>query len=210
MGHLNLLTRHGVGVTLGQAASDEQVLHPPVFLGNCPSNNSPSSTTSGSLKYVTYVQYIEPGRGRYDAAMTTRHFASYTAARAQFRDLLDVAHTGRVTTVERDRERFAVVDAEVLRGELAALRPARAVVAAEGGGWSAFLPGVPVSGEGDDLDGALEDLIEALREYAVDWNERLLDAPNHRGNWALVALTELSDDAQLKRWLLDGEMPTPT
>jgi hypothetical protein len=148
--------------------------------------------------------------GRYDAAMTTRHFASYTAARAQFRDLLDVAHTGRVTTVARDRDVFTVVDAELLRGELATLRPARAVVAAEGGGWSAFLPGVPVSGEGDDLDGALEDLIEALREYAVDWNERLLDAPNHRGHWALVALTELSDDEQLKRWLLDDEMPTPT
>ena len=138
--------------------------------------------------------------------MTTRHFGSYTAARVNFRDLLDTAHTGRVTTVERDRERFAVVDADVLRAQLAALRPAGAVVAAEGGGWSAFLPGVPVSGEGDDLDGALEDLIEALREYAADWNDRLLDAPNHRGNWVLVALTELSDDAQLKSWLLYDEL----
>ncbi len=138
--------------------------------------------------------------------MTTRHFGSYTAARVNFRDLLDTAHTGRITTVERDRERFAVVDADVLRVQLATLRPAGAVVAAEGGGWSAFLPGVPVSGEGDDLDGALEDLIEALREYAADWNDRLLDAPNHRGHWVLVALTELSDDAQLKSWLLYDEL----
>ncbi len=138
--------------------------------------------------------------------MTTRHFGSYTAARTNLRDLLDTAHTGRVTTVDRERERFAVVDADVLREHLAALRPSGAVVAAEGGGWCAFLPGLPMSGEGDDLDGALEDLIEALREYAADWNERLLDAPNHRGNWALVALTELSDDAQLKSWLLHDEM----
>lgn len=137
--------------------------------------------------------------------MTTRHFGSYTVARTNLRDLLDTAHTGRVTTVDRERERFAVVDADVLRAQLAALRPSGAVVAAEGGGWSAFLPGLPVSGEGDDLDGALEDLIEALREYAADWNERLLDAPNHRGNWALVVLTELSDDAQLKGWLLQDE-----
>jgi hypothetical protein len=138
--------------------------------------------------------------------MSTRHFGSYTVARTNLRDLLDTAHTGRVTTVDRDRERFAVVDADVLRAQLAALRPSGAVVAAEGGGWSAFLPGVPVSGEGVDLDGALEDLIEALREYAADWNDRLLDAPNHRGNWALVVLTELSDDAQLKRWLVHDEL----
>jgi hypothetical protein len=138
-------------------------------------------------------------------SMTTRHYRSSTAARAQFRDLLDVAHTGRLATVERDRARFAVVDADVLREQLAVLRPAGAVVAAEGGGWSAFLPGVPVSGEGEDLDAALDDLIEALREYAADWNERLVDAPNHRGHWALVALTELSGDAQLKRWLIGDE-----
>jgi Antitoxin of toxin-antitoxin, RelE / RelB, TA system len=138
--------------------------------------------------------------------MTTRHFGSYTVARTNFRDLLDTAHTGRLTTVERDRERFAVVDADILREQLAALRPSGAVVAAEGGGWAAFLPGLPVSGEGGDLDAALDDLIDALREYAADWNERLLEAPNHRGNWAIVALTELSDDAQLKDWLLRDEM----
>jgi hypothetical protein len=138
--------------------------------------------------------------------MTTRHFDSYTAARTHFRDLLDMAHTGRVTTVERERERFAVIGGDVLRAQLATLRPSRAVVAAEGGGWAAFLPGLPLSGEGDDLDGALEDLIEALREYAQDWNERLLNAPNHRGNWAIVTLVELSDDAQLREWLLNDEL----
>ncbi len=139
-------------------------------------------------------------------SMATRHFGSYTAARTHLRDLFDTAHTGRVTTVDRERERFAVIDADVLRAQLAALRPSGAVVAAEGGGWSAFLPGLPVSGEGGDLDAALDDLIEALREYAADWNERLLDAPNHRANWALVVLTELSNDAQLKAWLLQDEL----
>ena len=134
-----------------------------------------------------------------------RHFASYTAARTNLRALLDTAHAGRVTTLTRDHQRFAVVDADELRDQLAALRSSGAVVTCEGGGWSAFLPGVPVSGEGDDLDGAIQDLIEALRDYAAEWNERLLDAPNHRGNWVLVALTELSDDAQLRNWLLCDE-----
>lgn len=134
--------------------------------------------------------------------MPTRHFESYTKARTNFRDLLDAAQAGYVTTLERGRGRYAVIDGEVLRAQLATLLPSRAVVAAEGGGWAAFLPGLPLSGEGDDLDDALDDLIETLRDYAVDWNERLIHAPNHRGNWALANLVELSDDAQLKEWLL--------
>ena len=88
------------------------------------------------------------------------------------------------------------------------LRPSGAVVAAEAGGWSAFLPGVPVAGQGDHLDDALDDLIDALRDYATDWNERLLDAPNHRDHWALVALVELSDDTQLRGWILQDDLST--
>lgn len=140
--------------------------------------------------------------------MTTRHFASYTQARTHLRDLLDTAHTGRLTTVERDRDRFAVIDATVLRRQLATLRPSRAVVAAEGGGWAAFLPGAPVAGEDDSFDGAIDDLIDALRDYAADWNERLVEAPNHRGHWALVTLVELSNDSELREWILAPE-PAP-
>ncbi|MBJ7308405.1 MAG: prevent-host-death protein, partial [Acidimicrobiia bacterium] len=85
---------------------------------------------------------------------------------------------------------------------LAALRPAGAVVTAEAGGWSAFLPGLPISGEGEDLDAAIDDLIDALRDYAADWNDRLHVAPNHQDNWAVAALVELSTDEQLRSWLL--------
>ena len=131
-----------------------------------------------------------------------RHFSTFTQTRNHLRFVLDAAHTGRVATVARDRERFAVVDAGRLRRQLADARPSHAVVAAEGGGWSAFVPGVPTHGEGTTLDEALEDLIEALREYAEDWNERLLDAPNHRDNWALVAVVELSDDDELRDWIV--------
>ncbi len=138
--------------------------------------------------------------------MPTRHFDSYTSARTNFRDLLDAARAGYVTTLERERERYTVVDGDVLREQLAVLLPSHAVVAAEGGRWAAFLPGLPLSGEGDDLDAALDDLIEALREYAADWNERLRTAPNHRGNWALATLVELSADDQLKGWLLSDNL----
>ena len=76
---------------------------------------------------------------------------------------------------------------------------------AEGGGWAAFLPGLPVHGDGPTFEEAVEDLLEALREYADDWNARLLDAPNHREHWAVVELTQLASDDELRAWLLAAE-----
>jgi hypothetical protein len=135
---------------------------------------------------------------------TTRHFASFTDARRNLRAVLDAARDGRITTVERDFERFIVLNAEDHRRDLAALRPANALVAAEGSGWSAVLPGLPVAGDGDSFDDAIADLIDALREYAEDWNTRLYRAPNHREHRAVVGLIELSSDEQLRDWILGG------
>ena len=46
----------------------------------------------------------------------------------------------------------------------------------------------------------------ALREYAEDWNERLRLTPNHAPHRSVVALIELSDDVQLRDWLLGGTL----
>lgn len=134
----------------------------------------------------------------------TRRFPSYTTARGRLRDVLDAARAGLVTTVVRDRERYVVLAAEVLREELSRLLPARAVVVAEGGGWSAFIPGVPAHGDAPTFDEAITDLIEALREYAEEWNDDLYDVANHRQHRALVELVELSSDEQLREWLLNS------
>ncbi len=40
-----------------------------------------------------------------------------------------------------------------------------------------FIPGPPLAADGDTLDDAIVDMIEALREYAHDWQGRLLNAP---------------------------------
>ncbi|MCW2642256.1 MAG: hypothetical protein JWP76_4562 [Dactylosporangium sp.] len=56
--------------------------------------------------------------------------------------------------------------------------------------------------DGATFDEAIDDLIDALREYAEDWQDRLLDAPNHGNNWGLVQLISLSDDEQLRDWLV--------
>lgn len=134
--------------------------------------------------------------------MTALHYDSYTDARMHLKDLLDAAANGRVATVRRDSARMAVVDVVRLRQVLAALIPLRAVVTAEGGGWSVFIPGLPVAADGATFDEALTEMVDALREYADEWQDDLGDAPNHRGNWGLVQMISLSDDDQLRAWLV--------
>lgn len=94
-----------------------------------------------------------------------------------------------------------MLDAERLRSLLAAATVERARVVPEAGGWSVFIPGLPVAADGATFEQAIEEMIEALREYAADWQERLLDVANHQGNWGVVALVGLSDDEQLREWL---------
>lgn len=133
----------------------------------------------------------------------TRHFPTTTQARQHFRALLDSARGGRLVTVQREDERYAVLESNRLLGKLMQARPARALVVSEGGGWAAILPGLPIHGEGDTFDEAISDLIRALREYAEDWNDHLLNAPNHRDNWDVAEIAELASDSQLRTWLLE-------
>lgn len=134
--------------------------------------------------------------------MALRHFDGFSETRRQLRYVLDAAHAGVVTTVSRDKERFVVWTADARGAELRRLLHSDAVVVAESGGWAAYLPGVPVHGDAESFDDAIDDLITGLREYAEDWNERLHAAPNHAGHRSLVELVEFSDDDQLREWLV--------
>lgn len=133
--------------------------------------------------------------------MSAVHYDSYSEARAHLKDLLDAAARGRVATVRRESASAAVLDAGRLRRFLASVVPSRAQVVAEAGGWSVFIPGLPVAADGPTLDAAVEEMAQALREYAQDWQDRLAEAPNHRDNWGLVQLIGLSDDNQLRDWI---------
>ena len=64
---------------------------------------------------------------------------------------------------------------------------------------------MPVHGDAETFDEAIDDLIDALREYAEDWNTRLHRATNHQHQRSIVELVELSDDAQLRDWLLSRD-----
>ena len=133
--------------------------------------------------------------------MSAVHYDSYSDARAHLKDLLDAAERGRVATVRRESVKTAVLDAARLRQFLAAVVPSRAQVVAVAGSWSVFIPGLPVAADGPTFDEAISDMVQALREYAEDWQDRLLDAPNHRANWGLVQLISLSNDDHMRDWL---------
>lgn len=128
--------------------------------------------------------------------------ASYTEARTHLKDLLDAAERGRVATIQRSNGATAIVDVQRLRHFLAAMRPSDAEVVPEAGGWSIFIPGLPLAADGRTFDDAVTEMVAALREYADDWQDHLLDAPNHREHWGLVQLVSLSDDDELREWLV--------
>jgi predicted RNase H-like HicB family nuclease len=133
--------------------------------------------------------------------MPAVHYDSYSEARAHLKEVLDAAERGWLVTVRREHRQAAVLDADRLRHFLAACVPSAAQVVYEEGGWSAFIPGLPVSADGATFDEAIDELALALREYAEDWHDRLQHAPNHRENWGIVQLVGLSDDDQLRGWL---------
>ena len=134
-------------------------------------------------------------------SVTDLHYDTVSEARAHFSALIDAAEAGVPATVRRDRRRAAVVDAERLRNFLVTVRPARAEVVAEGGGWSVLLPGLPIAADGETFEEALDEMVVALREYAEDWADHLRHAPNHEQNWGLVQIIDLSSDEQLRDWL---------
>ncbi|MGD0557494.1 MAG: prevent-host-death protein [Streptosporangiaceae bacterium] len=129
------------------------------------------------------------------------HYDSYTEARSKFKDLLDAAENGQTATIRRDATTAVVLDAERLRYFLASVAPSQAQVVQEAGGWSVFIPGLPVAADGETFEEAIAEMAAALREYAEDWQDHLLHAPNHRENWGLVQMICLSSDEQLRKWL---------
>jgi predicted RNase H-like HicB family nuclease len=132
-------------------------------------------------------------------------FNSVAEGRAHLKELLDAAARGIPARLRRDREGFAVVDATRLRHYLAGLSR-RAEVVAEADGWSVFIPGTPVAADGATLGEAVDEMVDALREYAADWVDHLSTAPNHADNWGLVQLVVLSSNDELAEWLSAGQL----
>ena len=128
-------------------------------------------------------------------------YPNVATARANLKDLVDAAVAGVPSRLHRESNGVALVDADRLRGLLSKIGPTAEVVP-EAGGWSIFVPGVPVAADGGTFEEAVEEMVVALREYADDWADHLRLAPNHRDHWGLVQLIGLSSDEQIAEWLV--------
>ena len=128
-------------------------------------------------------------------------YPSARAGREHFKALLDAADAGLPATVTRDQRTVAAVDADRLVRFLIDMRPSGVQVVPENDGWSLFIPGLPISADGATLDEAIDEMIDALRDYAEAWTQRLRFAPNHADNWGLVQLVSLATDDQVRAWL---------
>ncbi|WP_131921612.1 MULTISPECIES: prevent-host-death protein [unclassified Curtobacterium] len=131
-------------------------------------------------------------------------YPTYSRAREHFKDMLDATATGRTVTVARDGAVSAMLPVDRLRDYFFRTVSPRVSVFREAGAVIALMEGRPFVAQGTDVDDALDDLALSLREYAVDWEDRLQHAPNHHDAWALVQLVKLSTDAELRDWLERG------
>ncbi|MEZ5129842.1 MAG: hypothetical protein R2703_15415 [Micropruina glycogenica] len=129
------------------------------------------------------------------------HFATLSDARSHLPQLTDAAVAGRPVSYSRDGRQIAAVDATRLRDALSQLHPARAEVFREDGQVGMVISELGLAVEGGTFDDAVSELVIALKEYAADWDDHLLNAPNHANNWGIVQLIALSTDAQLAGWV---------
>lgn len=131
-----------------------------------------------------------------------QHYETTRSARTSFEQVIDGAVRGSSVTVRRDGDSVAVVDATRYRRYLARTVTADVRLHQENGVFAMIMVDPAIAVEDEDYEALVADMLLALREYAKDWQDHLMIAPNHAENWGLVQLVELSDDTQLTAWLL--------
>ncbi len=118
--------------------------------------------------------------------------------------ILSAATEGKAAMLYHDAGRVAVVDAERLRIALAALCPSPVEVVRENDSWTVTVRGLPLTTRGADLDTLIEEVLTALRNASTDLLDSARITPNHYGDWVTGQLIALSDDAQLRDWMIGG------
>ena len=136
--------------------------------------------------------------------MPAVQYDRFTDARTHLKELLDAAEEGRPAAVVRQDRATVLVDRQRFVRYLMALNAGRVELVPDGDAWLAIIADTPIAAEGDDAADAIDELIDAVRDYAADWSDRLRLAPNHEQNWGLVQLVDHSSDDELRVWMLGG------
>ncbi len=117
-------------------------------------------------------------------------------------DAVDDGHGARVLRRYKSRP-FALVGAEDLEALLATShRFTTAVSRGDDGQIAVWLEQFAIYGRGDDLDAALDDLLDEVDLYLEEWEERLRHAPDHAQRAWWVRRMQLAADRDARRALL--------
>lgn len=144
--------------------------------------------------------------------MFRTEYPTFSDARSNFKSVLDAAEAELPVSVHRGSQRFRVISEDFF---LRVLTQPRLVpvpeVYEENDGWTVVLPGVPISADSTNFGEAVDDFVDALREYAKDWihDEDLRRAPSHRGNAVLVALVDGLSHEALREWVVGSSDVDP-
>jgi len=152
-----------------------------------------------------------------EASVQLETHLGVSKARRMLSDLLDKVHSGGLRVIDRREASVALVDAEMMDFVLARAFPFNPeVYFGEESGVAIWLPELEVFGEGEDLEGAQEALLDAVLDYVPLWEEELRRAPNHVQRFGWVYRIQLAERPERIREMLFEEReatnlrPTPS
>jgi predicted RNase H-like HicB family nuclease len=127
--------------------------------------------------------------------VSATEFRTLSASRTALTTIFDRAEAGSATVMgRRGHSPVAVLPVDRADEALAANFPLDPKVSFGAGGVAAWIAELPVHAQGATIEEAGQALVEALREYADDWESSLRHAPNHAENWGYVFRVRLRPD----------------
>lgn len=129
-----------------------------------------------------------------------------TDARKQMSALYSKLSQGGFEVIERNRQRDVVaVNAHEYHDLLKEHARFSVEVRFSEDSVAAWIRDLPVHGEGDDLESALDELAGALIDYADVWEKMLRYASNHAGNRDYVRRVELAGSRDQVRAMVEAD-----
>jgi len=123
---------------------------------------------------------------------------SFTEAQRSMSKVVDQVEHGEMVMFSRRQARFVIMEvAEAREAYECCYSFHPEVFFGDDDGVSMWLPELDLHGEGDSIEEAQSDLLEAVGEYLEDWRDELRRYPNHasRRGWVRrLAMAEDEDD----------------
>jgi hypothetical protein len=123
-------------------------------------------------------------------------------ARGSLSSLIDEVLGGRLRVIDRRRDSVVLIGTDEMERLLALAFPFAPEVYFGQGTVAVWLPELAVGGEGDDLEGAQEALLEGVIDYAATWEEELRRSPDHARRRGWVYRVQLAGTPERIRRML--------